>query len=164
MDLVNFKGMNYPAFQSIGNAAQFAIPFAKYFCKGKGYDIGCNNSDWAFPGAIPIDLEIDDPYDALNLPSKNVDYIFSSHCLEHIPDWVNAMNYWTEHLKSPGGILFLYLPHFDQEYWRPWHNRKHINILSPEIIKSYMIDKGYQNIFASQRDLNHSFMIVGELK
>ena len=162
MNLIEYKGKKYPEFQSMGFAAQFAIPYAKYFCNGTGYDIGCMKKEWSFPGSIPIDRDFDDGFNALNLPKKQVDYIFSSHCLEHITDnWVDVLNYWTECLKI-GGVLFLYLPSFSQVYWRPWNDRKHVNCFSVEIIKSYMEEHGYDNIFYSQNDLNCSFMIVGE--
>jgi SAM-dependent methyltransferase len=163
IEKIIFKGKEYPKFQSIGNASQFAIPYAKYVCKGKGYDIGCMKIEWSLPGSIPVDLCFEDGYNAFNLPEKEVDYIFSSHCLEHIPNWVDAMDYWYENLKS-GGVLFLYLPDYTQEYWRPWNNRKHYNIFSPQIIEDYMINIGYYNIFKSSIDLNNSFMIFGEKK
>ena len=44
---INHLENEYPKFQSIGNASQFAIPFAKHVCKGNGVDIGCNRLDWA---------------------------------------------------------------------------------------------------------------------
>jgi predicted SAM-dependent methyltransferase len=161
MDLIKYKDKEYPLYQTFGNASQFAIPFALHFCKGSGYDIGCMKKEWAFPGAIPIDLSFYDSYHALNLPHNNVDYIYSSHCLEHINDWVDVMDYWYGTLRL-GGILFLYLPHFSQEYWRPWNNRKHKHVLTPEIISSYMESKCYKNIMVSGCDLNNSFMILGE--
>ena len=161
MEIIEYKGVNYPIFQTYGNAAQYAIPYAKYFCKGVGYDIGCNRLEWAYPGAIPIDIDFDDDFHADNLPQKDVDYIFSSHCLEHIEKWVDTLDYWTETLK-PGGVLFLYLPSFSQVYWRPWNDRKHRHVLTPEIIKAYMEENGYINIFYSGDDLLKSFMIVGE--
>lgn len=161
MELIEFNGKMYPKFQALGNAAQFAIPYAKYFCKGIGYDIGCGKEQWAYPGSIPIDIQVKDQYTALNLPKSNVDYIFSSHCLQHLNDWVETMDYWYENL-SIGGILFLYLPSYQQQYWRPWNNYKHKNVLSSEIIRDYMINKGYKNIFVSGIDLNYSFMVVGQ--
>jgi predicted SAM-dependent methyltransferase len=161
LETIKFNNKNYPLFQTEGNASQFSIPFAKHFCKGKGYDIGCNRLEWAFPGATPIDLSFDDEWEAYNLPGP-VDYIYSSHCLEHLVDWVKALDYWTKCLNNKG-ILFLYLPHYDQEYWRPWNNRKHNHIFSPQIIKDYMVSRNYTNIFHSERDLNDSFIIVGEL-
>jgi predicted SAM-dependent methyltransferase len=158
---INFKNKDYPHFQSQGNASQFAIPYAKHVCSGVGYDIGCMKKEWSFPDSIPIDLSFNDGYHALNLPHSNVDYIFSSHCLEHIPNWVITMDYWYDTLKV-GGVLFLYLPDYSQEYWRPWNNRKHLNIFTPEIIYDYMENKGYKNIFKSGVDLNNSFIIIGE--
>lgn len=163
MNIIKFKNQIYPKFQSEGFAAQFAIPFANHFCKGIGYDIGCNRLEWSFPGSIPIDPLLCG-YDAYNLPPQKVDYIFSSHCLEHLPHWVDALDYWITKLKS-GGVLFLYLPHADQEYWRPWHNRKHIHSFEPSTIKNYLLDNEFidsQNIFVSERDLNHSFISVAE--
>jgi predicted SAM-dependent methyltransferase len=128
-------------------------------CKGYGVDIGCMKEEWAFPGAETVDPQLNN-YHALDFPYNNLDYIFSSHCLEHISNWVDAMDYWYHKLKV-GGTLFLYLPDYSQEYWRPWNNRKHVNIFSPNIIEDYMIDRGYNNIFKSGVDLNNAFMVVG---
>lgn len=159
IDVINYKGENYPKFQSEGNAAQFAIPFARKVCKGVGYDIGCNRLDWKFDTAIPIDLTLGT--DALNLPNNQVDYIFSSHCLEHLPNWVEALDHWSSRLKI-GGVLFLYLPHFSQKYWRPWNNRKHIHAFTQDILKEYLLENNYTNVFVSGVDLNNSFIIFGE--
>jgi SAM-dependent methyltransferase len=160
IDIIKFNDQIYPKFQSEGNAAQFAIPYAKKFCNGFGYDIGCMKIEWAFPGAFPIDLIFDDEFHANNLPEEPPDYIFSSHCLEHIDNWVETLDYWTDRLKNDG-VLFLYLPDYSQHYWRPWHNIKHKHVFNPNIIKDYMIDRKFTNIFVSGIDLNNSFMIVG---
>jgi predicted SAM-dependent methyltransferase len=117
--------------------------------------------EWALPGSIPIDVNFNNGYDAYNLPRKDMDYIFSSHCLEHLRDWVEALDYWTDCLKNDG-LLFLYLPHYNQEYWRPWNNRKHKSVLNREMISDYMTDKKYVNIYWSERDLNDSFAVIGE--
>jgi len=161
IETIKFRDIEYPLHQAVGNAAQFAIPYAKHYCKGIGYDIGCMKKEWAFTDSIPIDLDFPDEYHALNLPQQDVDYIFSSHCLEHIHEWVDVLEYWYDTLKI-GGVLFLYLPHYNQEYWRPWNNRKHVNIFTSEIIKDWMEQKGFINIFVGEKDLNDSFMIVGE--
>lgn len=159
-DAIEFNGINYPKFQSEGNAAQFAIPFAKYFCSGKGLDIGCMHKQWAFPGAWPIDKNFPDEYDAFNLPDGLFDYIFSSHCLEHLNDWVAALDYWTTKISS-GGVIFLYLPHYSQEYWRPWNNRNHLHSLHGEVLRDYFESKrSYNNIIVTGHDLNSSFYIV----
>ena len=156
-----YNGIEYPAYQR-ECASQFAIPFAKKLCKGKGYDIGCGKLEWAFPGAIPIDVTLDNnEWDAMNLPDEEVDYIFSSHCLEHLDSWIDAIAYWNTKLKT-GGVLFLYLPHYVHEYWRPWHNTKHKHCLSADIICDYLKALKHTRIFNSEYDLNYSFMIVSE--
>ncbi len=158
---IKYNDKHYPAFQTEGNASQFAIPYAKHVCVGEGYDIGCMKKEWSLPNSTPIDLDFNDEWHALNLPKKEVDYIFSSHCLEHISNWVEAMDYWYDTLKK-GGVLFLYLPDYSQEYWRPWNNRKHLNIFSKKIINDYLSHKKYKKIFISEVDLNNAFMVMAE--
>lgn len=159
---IEYKKNKYPKFQAEGNAAQFAIPYAKHVCLGKGVDVGCNRIEWSFPGSIAVDPVINE-FDALNFPEEAsaLDYIFSSHCLEHLPNWVDVLDYWTTRLKL-GGVLFLYLPDYSQVYWRPWNNRKHLNIFTADIIADYLSDRGYIKVYKSGVDLNNAFMVVGE--
>ena len=161
MNLIEFKDDIYPEFQSLGNASQFSIPFAKYFCKGIGYDIGFCKEEWKYPGAIGIDYSLNNGFHANNLPDDLVDYIYSSHCLEHVDNWTNTLEYWISNLK-PNGVLFLYLPDFSQKYWRPWNNKKHNHCFTPNIISEFLKDHNMKNIFVSGIDLNNSFMIVCE--
>ena len=161
MNTIIYKGNTYPAFQAQGFAAKFAFPFALEVCKGVGYDIGCSKKEWALHGATPIDCSFNDHYDAFNLPDGQVDYIFSSHCLEHLNNWVDALDYWTEKIR-PHGTLFLYLPHPSQEYWMPYNNRKHIHCLYPEMIERYLKNKSYKNIFIGGVDLNNSYCVMAE--
>lgn len=159
---ITHNNAEYPEFQSKGFAAKFAIPFASQVCHGTGFDVGCNRPEWALPGALPVDPAICIEYDALNLPPiDNVDYIFSSHCLEHVADWVKVLDYWFTKIRK-GGTLFLYLPDYSQSYWRSWNNRKHIHNLSPLILKDYLTDMGWKKIFVSGADLNNSFMVMAE--
>lgn len=45
------------------------------------------------------------------ITSESMDYVFSSHCLEHLKKPLNYILYeWVRVLK-PGGLLILYLPH-----------------------------------------------------
>ncbi len=162
--VITFNNIFYPAFQAEGFAAQFCFPFAKKVCTGVGYDIGCGKQEWAFPGAIPIDAVFDEAWTATNLPDGQVDYIFSSHCLEHVDGWVDVLDYWTTKIKK-GGVLFLYLPDYSQVYHRPFNNRKHKHIFRPEYIRDYLINTNkYINIFVSGIDLYNSFIAIAEKK
>lgn len=164
MEIIKYNGKKYPKLQSEGFASQYAYSFANKFCSGKGYDIGCNRLEWCFNGAEPIDPELNE-FDALNLPEKDVDYIFSSHCLEHVTDYVEVLDYWCNHLIE-GGILLMYLPNMDyQEYWNPANNRKHIHYFNPMIIRSYFSNRTnmWGNVIVTDGyDLNGSFYVLAE--
>jgi SAM-dependent methyltransferase len=162
INTISHSNKIYLSFQSQGNAAQFIIPFAKKLCTGLGYDIGYCREEWKLPGATGIDIGDGQGYDANNLPAGQVDYIFSSHCLEHVENWMDTLDYWHSHIKK-GGVLFLYLPDFSQTYWRPWNNKKHRTIMNPDYIRAFLESKNCSNIFVSGIDLNNSFTIVCEI-
>jgi hypothetical protein len=167
MKLNNFQSKNYPDYISHGNHAQFILPVAKHVLKDKslGVDVGCKKPEWAYPGALLVDLDLPDEWHANNLPeSGNLEYIFSSHCLEHIENWEETLDYWKHSLVS-GGVLFLYLPHTDCEYWdtRFMPTKRHVNNFKPEQIEYYLrFVLGFNNVFASQRDSAFSFCVYGE--
>lgn len=159
--IVSFKEHYYPKLQEEGFAMQYALPFFKKIIgEGKtGYDIGCNREEWKYPGALAIDPAINPEYDAYKLPKMKVDYVVSSHCLEHLPDWVGALDKWREVLHD-GGLLALYLPHPTQQYWLPWNNRKHLSALYPEMIAQYLNDRGWKDVFVTGYDLNCSYYAI----
>jgi len=161
MQVINFKGQAYPSWQTTGNAARFAMPFALEVCKGEGLDIGCNRKEWAYPNATMVDPAINE-YDAMNLPIGEYDYIFSSHCLEHVKEsWTNVLDYWLSVIKT-GGHLFLYLPHISQRYWNIDSNRKHVHQFDGSEIEQYLQSCPVKNVFVSGVDLNNSFYVVCE--
>jgi hypothetical protein len=153
-----YKGNLYPNYLKKGNACSFVLPYAKEFCSGNGLDIG-GFFEWTFPGARAINIANNDGYDAYTLPDGQYDYIFSSHTLEHLTNYVEALTYWKSKIKK-GGILFLYLPHPDMEYWLPQNNPKHLHVFYPEDLKKLLQDIGYQEVMTSERDLYWSFSVV----
>ena len=97
-----------------GNAASHIAPLAHAVCKGRGIDFGAGR--WPLRGAEPIDL--DTRLQLCDVPDSALDYVFSSHCLEHIRDWRRTMREFRRVLK-PGGMLLLYLPHESMTLWNP---------------------------------------------
>jgi len=164
MQTVEFKGEIYPSWQASGFAARFAFPFALEVCKGEGLDVGCNREEWKLPGSVPIDPVLNN-FNAFDIPYPDWDYIFSSHCLEHLDNWVKALDYWHTKLKK-GGVLFLYLPDHSQKYWRSWSNRKHKHQFTPQILKDYFTDQPemWKDVFVSNVDLNNSFIVISYKK
>lgn len=157
-DLVfEYKGKRYPDYLRRGNGMQFIAPTALKFCQGRGLDVGCGK--WPLPGAQPVDIGW--RADAYHLPEgDNLDFIFSSHCLEHLDDPVRAIEEWRKRLR-PGGVLFLYLPHPDMEYWRPENNRKHRHLFWPSDVAAMLATLGFEDILHGERDLAWGFAVVG---
>ncbi len=87
---------------------------AKYLSGGAILDIGYRGYTDAEPVvAQAIGIELDYPgYDGRTLPfpDRSQDAVFSSHCLEHIEDFRNAIREWHRVLKV-GGFLIIAVPH-----------------------------------------------------
>jgi len=154
--LYNYQGKLYPEYLKHGNVMQFVEPIAKHFCQGKGLDIGAGK--WPFPGAVAIDTHTE--FNAYNLPLGIWDYVFSSHCLEHLDDYITALEHWKTRIRI-GGVLFLYLPHPDMIYWRPQFCRKHRHSFTPGHTRQLLMDLGFYDVLCSERDMAWSFTVVG---
>ena len=126
-------------------------------CSKKLVKSSLTPSFWCLPGSIHIDPVINGK-DGNALPETHVDYIFSSHCLEHFNNWVTGLEHWVSRIK-PGGILLLYLPDYSQEYWRPWNNRKHKHIMNPGHIAD-MLTSLNMTVTVTGVDLNNSFAVL----
>lgn len=151
-----YQGATYPEYLKHGNAMQFIEPVAKHFCRGYGLDIGCGA--WPLKTARPIDLKRGE--DALELPAGQWEYIFSSHCLEHLPNPVAAIEHWKTRLVD-GGVMFLYLPHPDMRYWRPENCRKHLHLFWPADVAAMLKALGFVDVIHSERDMAWSFAAIG---
>ncbi len=154
--IFEYRGALYPDYLKTGNACQFIAPTALHFCRGVGLDIGAGK--WPLPGSVPIELR--DGGDAMALPGGLYDYIFSSHCLEHLPNPIEAIEHWKGSLRR-GAPLFLYLPHPDMEYWQPQHCRKHLHSWAPAQMAKIMADLGFVDVIHGERDLAWGFGCVG---
>ena len=95
-----------------GNAMSHIAHLAYALCKGRGIDFGAGC--WPLRGAMPIDLDTE--LQLRDVPDGALDYVFSSHVLEHIHNWRWTMREFQRVLR-PGGVLFLYLPHEDMALW-----------------------------------------------
>lgn len=154
--IFEYRGELYPDYIRRGNACRFVLPMAQEFCRGNGVDVGAGK--WPLPGAIPIDVA--NGGDAMALPEGPFNFVFSSHCLEHLDDPVAAIEHWKSRLL-PGGTLLLYLPHPDMKYWRPTQNRKHLHLFWPKDTAEMLRDLGFVNVIHSERDLAWGFAAVG---
>lgn len=85
--------------------------FEASILQGKGIDIGCG-PDPVRPDALGFDLDQGDAGHILDHVQGQFDYVYSSHCLEHLSDPRKALLDWWQ-LVRPGGHLFLVVPDED---------------------------------------------------
>lgn len=160
-----YKGKLYPDYLTVGATGCAVARTALEVCRGRGVDVGAGL--WPLPGALPIDSSrgpgagicISDQ------PEESLDYVFSSHCLEHIDSWQEALHEWLGKLK-PGGVVFLYLPHPDCAIWHPgspFVGRGHKWIPTPHLVKSELRKLGCKIIKCDDGpDGMWSFYICGQ--
>ncbi len=94
-------------------------------------DIGCAADkicEWAFGidgrQMEGVDFVTSNLYDLIGqLKFKRFDVVYSSHCLEHMPDIYGAIVAW-EKIIEPGGMLILYLP--DANHYSHEGNPEHL--------------------------------------
>ena len=78
---------------------------------GKGIDIGCG-PDPVTPDCRAFDLADGDANCITKYVHEEYDFVYSSHCLEHMRDPEAALREWWS-LVKPGGWLFLVVPDED---------------------------------------------------
>ena len=82
--------------------------FEKYI-KGKGADMGCGD-DPVLPDSIRYDIQYGkDAQNPIDIEKESLDYVFSSHCLEHLPEPILAFQRWWD-LVRPGGHMVISVP------------------------------------------------------
>lgn len=89
--------------------------FEKYL-HGNGIDIGSGHCPLVLEEGKGTVAEWDTPQgDATymeNAPDNHYDFVYSSHCLEHLEDVPTALQNWIRILK-PGGYLFVVVPDWE---------------------------------------------------
>jgi len=86
-------------------------PKEKALLGGAGIDIGCG-PDPITPQVRRFDLEDGDANQITRHVSERFDFVFSSHCLEHMENPREALHQWWE-LVKPGGHLIVIVPDED---------------------------------------------------
>lgn len=79
--------------------------------KGDGIDIGCG-PDPVFPDVKKFDAQDGDANHITRHVKGDFDYVYSSHCLEHMNDASQALAEWWK-LVRPGGYLYFTVPDED---------------------------------------------------
>ena len=159
-----YRGRFYADYLTVGGAAHAIFPEALKYCRGQGVDVGAGL--WSLPGAIPVDVSRGPGLgrSMADFGDGSLDYVFSSHCLEHIESWRQSLGEWIRKLK-PEGYLFLYLPHPDCAIWQPdspFVKDGHKWIPTPEKIKQTLGELDCEIVeFDDGPDAMQSFYVCG---
>lgn len=81
------------------------------YLSGKGIDIGCGNNP-VTENCLAFDIEQGDANHILDYVTDQFDYVWSSHCLEHMQDPNQCILDWWK-LVKPGGYMILVVPDED---------------------------------------------------
>lgn len=85
--------------------------FFEKYCQGEGLDIGCGN-DPVVDGVYGWDLMNGDAQYLKGVEDNSLDFVYSSHCIEHMDDTRVAIFNWFRVVRS-GGYLIIYGPDRD---------------------------------------------------
>jgi SAM-dependent methyltransferase len=151
----------YPDYLNTGNAADFIKCKAKEYMKSRYADVGC--SQWPLMNSYPVDKGnrhlIEDAED------NDLAGVFSSHCLEHVPQWDKELTLWHRIIR-PGGVLFMYLPHPQCEPWHAkigsWVGKEHVWNPDPVTLVQFLREKLDFDIleYTSRPDPLWSFYVI----
>lgn len=106
------------------------------FLVGHGIDIGCGtdklyspqrNKDYSESVVDEWDWPQGDAQLMIGVPDNKYDFVYSSHCLEHMRDPVVALRNWVRICK-PGGYIFTVVPDedlYEQGIWPSRFNGDH---------------------------------------
>lgn len=131
--------------------ACITVPYAQ----GRGLDVGCGQRKcWHrmigvdnlqdYGGNRPPCVDVVAAGDKLDMfADKTMDFVFSSHFLEHVTDTKACLQEWWRVLK-PGGNLILYLPHknFYPNIGQSGSNSDHKHDFLPDDIINIMKEVG----------------------
>lgn len=135
------------------------------YTRGKGLDLGCGPFK-AYPHFIGVDNGHHDAQfgwqnkadvivetcEKLDLfATQSLDFVFSSHLLEHIDDTKKALKEWFRVIRA-GGYLVLYLPHKDlyPNVGEPGANPDHKHDFHPDDIIEVMKEVGGWDLIVNQ--------------
>ena len=107
------------------------------YLKGQGVDIGAGNDPLRIPqgNVIAWDQPQGDASRIEGVPDASMDFVYSSHCLEHLQDLRLALWNWMRVLK-PQGILYVAVPDYriyEKLNWPSPFNGDHKHSFSLEL-------------------------------
>jgi len=151
----------YPDYLKFGAALEAVRPLAGKYCRGRGLDVGAGR--WPLAGSRAIEDAADENAYVLKESDESLDYVFSSHTLEHLERPWDAIGEWSRVLRHRG-VLFMYLPHPACEMWNPKYLPFHRWCPDPVVLETRLSQEfGYEIIYITYLpDAFFSFVVVAQ--
>ena len=139
--------------------------------KGKGIDIGCGN-DPILDNVERFDIEDGDANQIGKYVKKQFDFVFSSHCLEHMKNPYHTIQQWWSLVKD-NGYLYLIVPDenlYEHGHFPSKHNtdhkwtfsllkQKNANVRSINIIEMLSSLKNARLLKLEVQDNNYNYLL-----
>jgi len=147
------------------------------YLKGRGLDVGAGDFK-VLPHAISVDnmnhaqfgfsvrpdVLVKSADDLSVFASQSMDFVYSSHLLEHMEDPEKALKEWWRVVKTKGRMI-LYLPHEDlyPKMGEEGANPDHKHNLNEDMVKRWMYKIGFWDLEVCEQrneDDEYSFLMV----
>lgn len=131
-----------------------------------GYRGGYGDCEPVVPHAIGVDLSFPG-YDGVHLPfpDNSQDTVYSSHCLEHIPDPSEVIRDWFRVVR-PGGYVIVIVPHqylYERKQTLPSTHPQHLHFFTPGslllLIEQALPPNHYRVRHLSDNDLFYDYSV-----
>ena len=130
------------------------------YLRGDGIDIGCGDDSLIIPSGTvrPWDRQDGDAQYLASVPDATFDFVYSSHCLEHMVEVPVSIANWRRVLK-PGGFLYVVVPDYvlyEKATWPSRYNTDHKHTFSTDLSRAIV---GRQNHWTP----DELFPLLGEV-
>jgi SAM-dependent methyltransferase len=107
------------------------------FLRGRGIDVGAGDDPLGVPdgSVLPWDKEQGDAQCLPGVEDSSFDFLYSSHCLEHMADITATLANWIRVVKT-GGFIYVVVPDYllyEKGTWPSRYNSDHKHTFSMDI-------------------------------
>lgn len=130
------------------------------YLKGEGIDIGCGADPLVteYGSVVKWDMQDGDAMLMESVRDDVFDFVYSSHCLEHVVDVAETLRNWVRIVK-PGGFLYVVVPDwilYEKETWPSMFNSDHKHTFSGEVSRETVGRENHWRIEDDVRDVLES--------